>query len=109
MPSESSELYEAMRSYTAAALQLVSKQCPEGPNMATTSYTLVGNPADSPESILSPWPATDYEAEKLEVSDPDLGYDAETFPYQQPRRGMRPTFRAGLLRGLWGAAYLAPR
>src|SRR2546425_306541 len=31
MPSESSELYEAMRSYTAAALQLVSKQCPEGP------------------------------------------------------------------------------
>lgn len=31
MPSESSELYEAMRSYTAVALQLVSKQCPEGP------------------------------------------------------------------------------
>jgi hypothetical protein len=31
MPSESSELYEAMRSYTAAALQLVSKQCPERP------------------------------------------------------------------------------
>jgi hypothetical protein len=32
MPSESSELYEAMRSYTAAALQLISKQCPEGPS-----------------------------------------------------------------------------
>lgn len=31
MPSESSELYEALRSYTAAALQLVSKQCPERP------------------------------------------------------------------------------
>jgi hypothetical protein len=31
MSSESSELYEAMRSYTAVALQLLSEQCPEGP------------------------------------------------------------------------------
>jgi hypothetical protein len=33
------------------------------------------------------------------VEDPDLGYDAENFPYKQPQRGIRPTFRAGLLRG----------
>jgi hypothetical protein len=54
------------------------------PNMATTPFTSVGSSADSPESFLGPSPATDYDAETLDVSDPDLGYDAEQFPYQQP-------------------------
>jgi hypothetical protein len=36
-------------------------------NRVMTSFTLVANSADSPESILRPWPATDHEAEKLEV------------------------------------------
>jgi hypothetical protein len=39
MPSESSELYEAMRSYIAAALQLASKQCPERPPYLMPSST----------------------------------------------------------------------
>jgi hypothetical protein len=42
------------------------------------------NSADSPEPILRPSPAAGHDAEMLEVSDPDLGYDAEKFPYQQP-------------------------
>jgi hypothetical protein len=39
MPSESSGLYEAMRSYTAAALQFVSKQCPERPSYLMPSLS----------------------------------------------------------------------
>jgi hypothetical protein len=46
-----------------------------------------------------PLPAPGHEAKMLDVEDPDLGYDAETFPHQQPQRGMRPTCRAGLLGG----------
>jgi hypothetical protein len=38
-----------------------------------------------------------HDAEILEVEDPDLSYDAETSPYQQPQRGGRPTCRTGLL------------
>jgi hypothetical protein len=60
------------------------------------------NATDAPEPLLRPSPATDHDAEILDVEDPDLGYDAENFPYKQPQRGMRPTFRAGLLRGLCG-------
>jgi hypothetical protein len=57
------------------------------------------NPADSPDPIPRPSPLTGHDAEMLDVYDPDLGYDAETFPYQQPQRGMSPTCRAGLLGG----------
>jgi hypothetical protein len=71
-------------------------------NRVRTSFTSVGSSADSPEPLLKPSPATDHDAEKLEVEDPDLGYDAENFPYKPPHRGIRPTFRAGLLRGLYG-------
>jgi hypothetical protein len=39
-------------------------------NMATTSCTLVGSSADSPEPILRPSPTT--------------GYDAGDFPYKRP-------------------------
>jgi hypothetical protein len=35
-------------------------------NMATTSFTPVGNSADSPEPILSPSSATGHDAEILE-------------------------------------------
>jgi hypothetical protein len=51
-------------------------------NMATTSFSLVGNSADSPEPLLRPSPATGHDAEMLEVEDPNLGYDAETFPHK---------------------------
>jgi hypothetical protein len=47
-------------------VSLAPSWCPVT-HMATASFTPVGNSADSPESILSPWPATDYEAEKIEV------------------------------------------
>jgi hypothetical protein len=47
--------------------------------MATTSLTSVGSEADSPAPLLRPSPATGHDAEKLEVYDPDLGYDAENF------------------------------
>jgi hypothetical protein len=57
------------------------------------------NATDAPEPLLRPSPATDHAAEKLDVSDPDLGYDADNFPYKQPQQGMRPTCRAGLLSG----------
>jgi hypothetical protein len=43
-----------------------------------------------------------HEAGMLDVYGPDLGDDAEKFPYQQPQRGMRPTCRAGLLGALFG-------
>jgi hypothetical protein len=42
----------------------------------------VGSSADSLEPILRPSPATSYDAEMLDVEDPDLGYDDEKFPYQ---------------------------
>jgi hypothetical protein len=51
--------------------------------MATTSFTSVGNSADSPEPLLRPSPTTGYDAEKLEGSDPNFGYDAENFPYNR--------------------------
>ncbi len=46
-----------------------------------------------------PSPATGHDADMRDVSDLDLGYDDEKFPYKSPQRGMRPTCRAGLLRG----------
>jgi hypothetical protein len=55
-----------------------------GTHMAMTSFMLVGNAADSPAPLLRPSPATDHDAEMLGVEDPDLGYDAEKFPYKQP-------------------------
>jgi hypothetical protein len=45
-----------------------------------TSLTLVEHAADSPEPLLRLLPATGHHAEMLDVSDPDLGYNAETFP-----------------------------
>jgi hypothetical protein len=57
------------------------------------------NATDTPAPLLRPSPATDHDAEKLDVEDPDVGYDADNFPYKPPQRGMRPTCRAGLLRG----------
>jgi hypothetical protein len=37
------------------------------PNRVKTSFTSVGSSADSPKPILSPSPATDHDAEMLEV------------------------------------------
>src|SRR6266850_6213216 len=71
-------------------------------NMATTSLTLVGHFAGSPEPILRPSPATGHDAEILGVEDPYVGYDAETCPYQQPQRQRRSTSRAGPLGGVCG-------
>jgi hypothetical protein len=50
-----------------------------------TPFTPVGNCADSPAPLLRPSPATADEAEKLAVSDPDFGYDAEKFPHKPPQ------------------------
>jgi hypothetical protein len=55
--------------------------------MATTSWTRVGNLPDAPASILKPSPVTDHDAEMLDVSDPDLGYDAENFRISSPNKG----------------------
>jgi hypothetical protein len=52
-------------------------------NRVTTSFTLVGNGADFPEPLRRPSPDTGHEAEILDVYNPYLAYDAETFPYQQ--------------------------
>jgi hypothetical protein len=68
------------------------------PNRVTTSFMSVGNSADSPAPLLRPSPATGHEADMRDVSDPDVGDDAETFPSQQPQRKIRSTSRAGL----WG-------
>jgi hypothetical protein len=70
--------------------------------MAPTPFTLVGHAADSPALFLRLSPATGHAAEILDVSDPCLGYDAETFPYQPPQWTMRLTVRAGLLGRLGG-------
>jgi len=40
-------------------------------NRVMTSFTSVGNSADSPEPLLRPWPTTGYDAAMLEVEDPD--------------------------------------
>jgi hypothetical protein len=65
-------------------------------HMARTSFTSVGSEADSPEPPLRPLPVTGHAAEIPDVYDPDLGYDAETCPYQPPPWQMRSTWRAGL-------------
>jgi hypothetical protein len=52
-----------------------------------TSFTSAGSEADSPEPLLRPSPATDHDAEKLDVYDPDLGYDAENFHISSPNGG----------------------
>jgi hypothetical protein len=65
-------------------------------NMPTTPLTLVGNSADSPALFLRLSPVTGHAAEILDVEDPSLGYDAETFPYQPPPWTMRSTLRAAL-------------
>ena len=75
-------------------LQLGSQSCRVGPHyytasrleahathMATTSVTSVASDAGSPEPIRGSSPAPGHEAEILDVSDPFLSYDAETFPY----------------------------
>jgi hypothetical protein len=54
-------VYQNDRACLSSARQIRS------PDMAMTSFALVGNSADSPESILRPSPATDHDAEKLEV------------------------------------------
>jgi hypothetical protein len=48
--------------------------------MATTALTSVGSDAGSPEPIRRPSSAIGHAAEILDINDPDLGYDAETFP-----------------------------
>jgi hypothetical protein len=45
-----------------------------------TSFTPVGNSADSPELILRPSPATGHDAEIREGYDPSLCYGAANFP-----------------------------
>ena len=67
--------------------------------MATTSLTLVGHSADSPEPLLRLSPATGQAADMLDVSDPDLGYEAAKLPYQERQQRMRFTSRSGLMRG----------
>jgi hypothetical protein len=44
------------------------------PNRVKTSFTSVGDSADSAEPIHRPLPATGHDAEMLDVYDPDLGY-----------------------------------
>jgi hypothetical protein len=43
---------------------------------------LVGHVADSPEPLLRLSPARGHAADILDVSDPDVGYDAAKFAYQ---------------------------
>jgi hypothetical protein len=57
--------------------------------------TPVGHSADSPAPLLTPSPATGHDADMSDVSDPEVGDDAETCPWQQPQQKMRPTYRAG--------------
>jgi hypothetical protein len=45
-----------------------------------TSFTSVGNSADSREPLLRWSLATGHAADILEEYDPDVGYDPETFP-----------------------------
>jgi hypothetical protein len=50
--------------------------------MARTSFTSVGNSADSPEPLLRLSPVAGHNAEILDVEDQYFGYDAEKMPYQ---------------------------
>jgi hypothetical protein len=49
---------------TSMALEI---DCRDLTNRVTTSFTSVGNLADSPEPLLRPSPTTGYDAEMLEV------------------------------------------
>src|SRR5262245_33472011 len=94
------DLSEVAEELTGARARAQRQGAPaSGPNMATTSLTLVGHAADAPDPILRRLPATGHEADMLDVSDPDVGEDAETCPYQQPQRTMRSTACAGRLGG----------
>ena len=73
-----------------------------GPNMVRTSLTSVGSSADSAAPLLGLSPATDHYAETRDVEDPDVGYEADHFRYQQSPRGMRLTRCARLLRRFCG-------
>jgi hypothetical protein len=68
--------------------------------MARTSFTSVGNCADSPEPILRLLPIMGYAANILGVSDPYLGYDAGDFPHQRPQRKLRSTSHTAPFRRL---------
>jgi hypothetical protein len=58
---------------------------PQASSFRTSVHEFVTRVA--PEAVLRPSPATGHAAEMLDVSDPDVGYDAETFPYQPPQGG----------------------
>ena len=63
-------------------------------HMARTSFTPVGNSADSPQPILRPSPVTGLDPHIFDVEKPYVGYDAETCPYQQPQRIMWTYFHS---------------
>jgi hypothetical protein len=71
-------------------------------NRVKTSFTSVGNSADSPEPLLRPAPATGHDAETLEVYDPDLGYDAQNFPDKAARTGDETHMSRRAIERLWG-------
>src|SRR6266540_5482528 len=74
--------------------------------MATTSLTLEGHSAGSPEPILGPSPATGQDAEILDVSDPDLGYDAEKSVSAAPTADEIDISRRAVGRVLWQHCHL---
>jgi hypothetical protein len=65
---------------TSLALEISHRDLP---NRVTTSCTPVGHSAGSSHPILRPLPAMNPDAEILEAYHPDLGYDADNFPYKQ--------------------------
>jgi hypothetical protein len=44
----------------------------------------------SPEPIPRPSPTTGHKTEILDVYNPNVGYNADQFPYQQPQRKLNP-------------------
>jgi hypothetical protein len=63
--------------------------------MAKTPCTPVGRAADAPAPFLRPSSTTGHDAEKLEVYDPDLGYDAKILHIRSLNGGLDPHVAQG--------------
>jgi hypothetical protein len=84
-PYKASCCQEVNDSLGEKVIHFFARPSPHLANMAKTSFTYLGNSADSPAPPLRPSPATGHAAEILDVEDPYLGYDAEKFPYKPPQ------------------------
>jgi hypothetical protein len=77
---------------TLLALEIIPRDLP---NRVKASFTSVGNSADLPTPLLRLSPATGHVTDILDLSDPGLGYDANTCPSRLHQALKWPAVRTG--------------